>query len=68
MPETQFKLSKLDDHKRLLVFPDLPTWEELVSKLEYYYAIPLNKIGVSYIDNDNNEITLSSNNELQHFY
>jgi len=68
MPETEFKLSKLDDHTRLLGFPDFPTWEALASKLESYYAIPLDKIGVSFIDNDNDKITLSSNDELQHFY
>lgn len=68
MPQTQFKLSKLDGHTRRIVFPDLPTWEALASRLEHLYAIPLDKIGVSYIDNDNDEITLSSNNELQDFY
>ena len=68
MPQTQFKLSKLDGHTRRLVFPDLPTWEALASRLEHLYAIPLDKIGVSYIDNDKDEITLSSNDELQDFY
>jgi hypothetical protein len=68
MPQAQFKLSKSDGHTRRLVFPDLPTWEVLASRLEHLYSIPLDKIGVSYIDNDNDEITLSSNDELQDFY
>ncbi|EDR12719.1 uncharacterized protein LACBIDRAFT_311473 [Laccaria bicolor S238N-H82] len=40
-------------------------WSE---RLERHYEIPLDKVGVSYIDNDNDEITLSSNIELQNFY
>lgn len=68
MPETQFKISQLNGQTRLVEFPDIPTWEALASKLEPLYAIPSEKVGVTYIDNDNDEITLSSNDELQNFY
>jgi hypothetical protein len=37
MPETLFKLFKLDEDIRYAVFPDPPTWEALASLLEERY-------------------------------
>ena len=68
MPETQFKLYKIDDHTRRLGFPDLPTWEALASRLELHYRISFDKIEVSYIDNDNDQISLNSDIQLQDFF
>ncbi|KAF8973502.1 hypothetical protein BDZ97DRAFT_1775486 [Flammula alnicola] len=68
MPPVHFKLNKSDGHTRRVTFQELPTWNELASKLEALYDIPVDKVGVSYVDSDNDEITASSNEELQDFY
>ena len=41
---------------------------ELAEKLQTIYDIPADKVGVSYVDNDNDEITASSQEELQDYY
>ncbi|PPQ78030.1 hypothetical protein CVT25_015576, partial [Psilocybe cyanescens] len=68
MSPIHFKLVKSDGHTRRVTFPNLPPWHELASKLHDLYDIPLDKVGVSYVDNDNDEITASSDEELQDFY
>ena len=67
MAPIYFKL-KYDGHTRRISFQQLPSWTELATKLQTLYDLPLDKLGVSYIDNDNDEITVSSNEELQRFY
>jgi len=67
MAPIYFKL-KYDGHTRRISFQQLPSWTELATKLQTLYDLPLDKLGVSYIDNDNDEITVSSNEELQDFY
>ena len=67
MPPVNFKLTR-NDQTRRFGFSDLPTWDVLAGKLEAIYGISPGKVGISYIDNDNDEITASSNDELQDFY
>lgn len=62
-----FKL-KLNGHIRRITFQELPNWSDLALKLQALYNIPLDFVAVSYIDNDNDEITVSSDEELQDFY
>ncbi|KZP04688.1 hypothetical protein FIBSPDRAFT_667278, partial [Athelia psychrophila] len=38
------------------------------SKIQSLYDIPVDKVGVSYIDSDGDEVTFSSEDELQDFY
>lgn len=45
-----------------------PTWNELAAKIESIYGIPRDKVCVSYVDNDGDEVTLSSDEELQDYY
>jgi len=68
MTSTQFKLSKRDDVTRRITFPNEPAWASLAAKIESLYGIPIDKIGVSYVDSDGDEVTLSSQEELQDFY
>ncbi|KAH9486489.1 hypothetical protein JR316_0000554 [Psilocybe cubensis] len=68
MPPIPFKFQGSDGHIRRLAFENLPSWDELASKLHSLYAIPVDKVGVSYFDDDNDEITASSNEELQDIY
>ena len=68
MSLTLFKLSKPGGPTRRLTFPNKPSWSLLASKIESLYGIPFSKVGVSYIDNDGDEVTLSSEDELNDFY
>ena len=67
MSPIPFKL-KANGHIRRIVFQVLPNWSDLSLKLQALYNIPLDSVAVSYIDNDNDEITVSSDEELQDFY
>ncbi|KAI0361409.1 hypothetical protein OH77DRAFT_1443837 [Trametes cingulata] len=69
MSPIQFKLTKPPDGLvRRVTFQDRPSWRELAAKIESLYHIPAQSIGVSYIDTDGDEVTLSSEEELQDFY
>jgi len=62
-----FKL-KYNGHIRLVDFKGLPNWSELFTKLQTLYDLPVDKLSIYYIDKDDDEITVSSNEELQRFY
>ncbi|KAI8990462.1 hypothetical protein BD414DRAFT_483723 [Trametes punicea] len=47
---------------------DRPSWNELAAKIQSLYGIPAQHVGVSYVDNDGDEVTLSSEEELQDLY
>jgi hypothetical protein len=68
MPPIYFKLTKLNGLTRKATFQELPSWPELSVKLHTLFDIPIDKVGVSYLDNDNDEITASSEEELQDYY
>ncbi|TFK36988.1 hypothetical protein BDQ12DRAFT_686201 [Crucibulum laeve] len=65
----QFKLTHpASGYTRRVAFPTQPSWHELASRIESLYSIPVGTVGVSYVDADDDEITLSSDEELQDFY
>ena len=68
MAPTHFKFISPEGVNRRLSFSEPPTWSLLASKLHVFYGISLDSVGVSYIDNNNDEITLSSDEKLQDFY
>ena len=68
MAPTHFKFTTPEGVNRRLSFSEPPTWSLLASKLHALYGISLDNVGVSYVDNDGDEITLSSDEELQDFY
>ena len=66
---TLFKFTKPPDGlTRRVMFYKQPTWDELADKLQNLYSIPKDNVGVSYVDADGDEVTLSSQDELQDFY
>lgn len=67
MPPIYFKL-KYNGSTRRVTFQELPSWLDLASKIRTLSNLPQDKVGVSYFDSDNDEITVSSNEELQDFY
>lgn len=64
---THFKL-KFNDLTRRALFPHQPTWKDLSEKISALYDIPQHQVGVTYIDAENEEITLNTEEELQDFY
>jgi PB1 domain len=62
------KLIQRDGFTRRITFPSKPTWHALAAKIESLYAIPLEKVSVAYIDTENDEVTLSTQEELDDFY
>lgn len=63
----QFKFTK-DGITRRVAFTQLPSWLELAAKLESLYSIPVEHVAVSYADADGDEVTLSSQEELEDYY
>ncbi|KAF8922010.1 hypothetical protein CPB85DRAFT_14801 [Mucidula mucida] len=65
---TIFKLNRASETRRLS-FNQLPSWDVLSEKIHTLYGIPEdNMIGLTYVDSDGDNITLSSNGELADFY
>lgn len=64
---THFKL-KFDDLTRRVSFAHQPDWQQLSEKISALYSIPQHRVGVTYIDAENEEITLNTEEELQDYY
>lgn len=64
---TIFKFVK-DGVTRRVPYSHRPDWTDVAQKLSAFYAIPLDKVAVSYIDADGDEVTLSTSEELQDYY
>ncbi|GJE87561.1 hypothetical protein PsYK624_036440 [Phanerochaete sordida] len=66
---TLFKFTKPPDGlTRRVMFYNQPAWDELADKIQSLYGVPKDKVGVSYLDVDGDEVTLSSQEELQDYY
>ncbi|KIJ22070.1 hypothetical protein PAXINDRAFT_165369 [Paxillus involutus ATCC 200175] len=65
---TQFKLTKASGLTRRITFTMRPSWSLLCNRIGTLYDIGTQNVGVSYVDSDGDEVTLSSDEELQDFY
>ncbi|KAF8846051.1 hypothetical protein BDN67DRAFT_976895 [Paxillus ammoniavirescens] len=65
---TQFKLTKASGLTRRITFTIRPSWSLLCTRIGTLYDIGTQNVGVSYVDSDGDEVTLSSDEELQDFY
>jgi PB1 domain-containing protein len=57
-----------DGLTRRISFHTRPSWTELATRLQPLCDIPRNRLAVSYVDSDGDEVTLSSEEELRDFY
>jgi hypothetical protein len=57
-----------DGLTRRISFPTRPSWTELATRIHSLCNIPRNRLAVSYVDSDGDEVTLSSEEELRDFY
>jgi hypothetical protein len=62
-----FKFSK-DGETRRTAFPSQPSWAALADKIAFLFDMPSAAVAVSYVDFDEDEITLSSDAELAEYY
>ncbi|KAG6861028.1 hypothetical protein C0995_004730 [Termitomyces sp. Mi166 len=68
MTPVNFKLTEPNGLTRRVAFLEKPAWNSLAAKIELLYGIPIEKVSVSYIDTDNDQVTLSSQEELDDFF
>ncbi|KZT02427.1 uncharacterized protein LAESUDRAFT_661811 [Laetiporus sulphureus 93-53] len=69
LPQLQIKLHRPSDGLiRKITFDTPPSWTTLAAKIEALYHITQADVAVSYLDADGDEITLSSESELQEYY
>jgi hypothetical protein len=68
MSSVHFKLSISNGLTRRMSFPTRPSWNELAARIQALFNIPRGRLGVSYVDSDGDEVTLSSEEELRDFY
>ncbi|KAG6879110.1 hypothetical protein C0992_005087, partial [Termitomyces sp. T32_za158] len=68
MAPVNFKLTEPDGLTRRVVFSDKPSWSTFAQKVELLFGIPFEQVSVSYIDADKDQVTLSSQEELDDFY
>ncbi|CAG8546372.1 12443_t:CDS:1 [Dentiscutata heterogama] len=68
---TVFKITKQDDStiRRFTMPTSNPSWEELSTKVREIFEIPKQvRIGLTYLDEEGDVITFSSETELQEIY
>ncbi|KAF7320461.1 F-box domain-containing protein [Mycena kentingensis (nom. inval.)] len=65
---TTFKLTSGRGLTRRVQFPIPPSWPELAARINDLFHIPVEHLAATYRDPDGDEITLSSDQELQEFY
>ncbi|EMD41922.1 hypothetical protein CERSUDRAFT_90510 [Gelatoporia subvermispora B] len=53
---------------RAVTFQEQPSWVQLAARIHSLFHVPLANIGVSYFDTEGDEVTLSTEEELQDFY
>ena len=63
-----FKFKKANASTRLGHFDTQPTWGDLASKVANLFHIPLEDVGVAFVGEHRETITLSNEQDLQYFY
>ena len=63
-----FKLTSPGGELRRLTLPNEPTWLSLTTRIEELFGIPTQKVAVAYVDNDGDEVTMSSQGELTDYF
>ncbi|KAI0031415.1 hypothetical protein K488DRAFT_86848 [Vararia minispora EC-137] len=56
------------DVTRRIPFPVRPRWVDLAAKIQQLFSISVDFAGVSYLDADGDEVTLSSQDEIEDYY
>ena len=67
MASTEFKLFERNGINRHVVFPGRPTWEALSTRISELYGILLKQVTVSYVNAEDEEFTMNTEEELKRF-
>lgn len=62
-----FKLKKADAPTKLVAFDEQPSWKDLTSKIAHLFHISSDNVGVVFIDEGREIITVDNEEELQSF-
>ena len=68
MSLVRFKLKKAGASTKLANFHEKPSWRDLASEITRLFGIPPEYVGVAFIDEDKEPISLANEQELQGFY
>jgi hypothetical protein len=68
MSLVRFKLKKADASTKLTNFHEKPSWGDLASDITRLFGVPPEYVGVAFIDEDKDAISLTNEQELQGFY
>lgn len=68
MPPTSFKFNKAGRETRRHTFTDQPTWLTLETKIAVLFDIPPGMVAVGYVDNDGDNVIVSTQDELQDYF
>ena len=49
-------------------FPSLPSWAALSEKASLFYGVPAHNLAIAYVDEDGDEIIMSSQTELDSYF
>ncbi|KIL62166.1 hypothetical protein M378DRAFT_166004 [Amanita muscaria Koide BX008] len=68
MPLVRFKLRRANAATRLANFNVQPNWEDLASNITEKFEIPLDRVGVVFVNEAKATITITGEEQLQDFY
>jgi hypothetical protein len=68
VPFITFKLKKANAPSRFAHFDELPSWDDLSSRIARLFNIPSNRVGVAFIAKEKELENLSDKRDLQRFY
>jgi hypothetical protein len=64
MAFARFKLNKANASTKLAPFQKRPSWEELALKITHLFNVPQEHVGVVYVDDNRNIVSLNSEEDL----
>jgi hypothetical protein len=65
MPLAQFKFKNA---RALVDFQELPSWDNIVSKIVKLYNIPFDQVNVTVVDNNGEMVDIDNDEALQSFF
>jgi hypothetical protein len=63
-----FKLKKADAPTKLTAFSNQPSWNDLASKITYLFHISSDNVGVAFVDQGKEIVTVNNEEDLRSFY
>jgi Wiskott-Aldrich syndrome protein len=68
MSRILFKLKQANAPTRIAGFDGQPSWHDLASRITHLFNIPLDRVGVAFVDEAREPVILTGEQGLQDFY